>query len=330
MKQKGSRRKISIVLRWVLWVLLAQFILVNISAALYAYKLTHFYTDGVARTPARNSNIFVKTWRLFTGPRFGKSVISDRPVADHRTIRLETKSGLSISAWYIPADSVARGTVILVHGITANKSYLLPEASEFRIMGYNVLLLDLRAHGDSEGQTTTLGVKETEECKAAYDFLVNQGEKNIFLYGSSLGAVVVAKAVAEHNLQPSGIMLDMPFGSLQTHLQARARLLGFSGFPEKPFGFLVTAWISMERGFNGFKHRTADYTSQLKGPLLMQWGAQDPVVLKKETDRIFNNIGSDLKKLVVYEEAGHESLLEKDPARWRAEMRAFLSVFHQG
>lgn len=54
--------------RWIFWVLLVQFILINVSAALYAYKLTHFYTDPSVRQPVRNRNILDKTWRLFPVP----------------------------------------------------------------------------------------------------------------------------------------------------------------------------------------------------------------------------------------------------------------------
>jgi alpha-beta hydrolase superfamily lysophospholipase len=139
-----------------------------------------------------------------------------------------------------------------------------------------------------------------------------------------MGAVVVSKAIAAYDLKPSGVILEMPFASLQTHLRARARLLGFGGVGEKPFGFLVTLWIGLERGFNGFKDQTSRYVSKMSCPVLMQWGDADNIVLNSETDRIYHAIASPQKKLVIYENAGHESLLQKDPARWRMEVEGFL------
>lgn len=312
--------------RWIGWVILVQVALINISAALYAYKFTHVVDDPALRNAKPTKNILVKTWRLFSGPRQPKSVIAERPVFSTDTITLETTKGIPIEAWFCRADSAAKGTVILFHGIGANKGMLLNEAYEFRNGGYNVMLVDFRAHGNSGGNTTTIGTRETEEVKLAWDYIVQQGEKNIFLFGNSMGAVVVAGAVAKYNLKPAGIMLEMPFASLQTHLKARARGMGFSNFGEKPFGFFVTLWFGIETGFNGFKQNTVVYAAKINCPVLMQWGAIDTYVLKSETDKIFSAIASANKKLVVYDHAGHGSLLQSDPIKWGIETERFLQT----
>lgn len=325
--EKGKLRlKLPSYVRWILWVLLVQFVLINISAALYAYKLTHVSLDPALRNAKHSKNIFVKTWRLFTGPRQPKSVITEMPTFSFDTVKLETKSGIKIDCWYGKTDSAAKGTVILFHGITANKSMILSESYEFRYQGYNVMMVDFRAHGNSEGQTTTIGIRESEEVKLAYDFITAKGEKNIFLWGNSMGAVVVAKAIADYDLKPAGAILEMPFASLQSHLQARARALGFQGLPEKPFGFFVTWWMGIERGFNGFKHKTASYAAKVNCPVLMQWGALDNYVQKNETDKVYAAIASANKKLVIYERAGHESLAQNDPVKWRIETGIFLNT----
>ena len=135
------------ILKWIGWVVLAQFILLNISAAFHGYKLTHFYKNTVnTSSKVSSGNIFSKTWKLFAGPRITKSVIRELPQFEFETIQLKTRNNLNIEAWYSSVDS-AKGTVILFHGISSNKSFLIPEASEFRNSGFNVMLVDLRAHG---------------------------------------------------------------------------------------------------------------------------------------------------------------------------------------
>lgn len=324
MERKKSGFSIPVYLKWIGWVLLVQFILINISASFYAYKLTHVYDDPSLRNAAPSRNIITKTWRLFTGPRQARSIVTETPTFPYDTVRLKTAKGLLIDAWYSRADSASLGTVILFHGIMANKSMVLAEAGEFRYLGYDVMLVDFRAHGNSEGNTTTMGIRETEEIKLAYDYASSLKPSQIYLWGNSMGAVVVAKAVSEHGLKPAGVILEMPFGSMQSHLQARARALGFQGFPEKPFGFFVSWWIGVERGIKSFKHRTATYVAELNCPVLMQWGARDMYVLRSETDNIFEAITSSQKKLVVYEDASHESLLQNDPVKWRTEIESFL------
>ena len=322
-------KKRSGLFKWILWVLAVQFLLINISAAFYAYRLTHFYGDGFEREPMAAKNILVRTWRLFTGPRYQKPVIGASPVFPYDTVMLKTSKGIYLDAWYAPADSFSKGTVIIFHGISTTKSSLLAEAGEFRYQGYNVMMVDFRAHGNSGGRTTTIGIREAEDVELAFSYIKERGEKNIFLYGSSMGAVAVMKAVADAKLRPSGLLLEMPFESMQTHLQARARLEGFSGFAEKPFGFLVTAWISMERRSNGFRHRTPVYGTAISCPVLLQWGKQDRIVTGNETTRIFNAIASADKKLVIYDNAGHGSLLQFESAKWQENVGQFLAA-HAG
>ncbi|MBC7872933.1 MAG: alpha/beta hydrolase, partial [Ferruginibacter sp.] len=299
MKKGKLSFKLPAYVRWIGWVLLVQFILINISAALYAYKFTHVYDDPSLRNAKPAGNVFVKTWRLFAGPRQPRSIISESPTFPFDTVTLKTGKGIFIDAWYGKTDSAAKGTVILFHGIAGNKGMLLAEAYEFRYLGYNVLLVDYRAHGNSGGQTTTIGIREPEEVKLAYDFIGGKGETRIFLYGISMGAVVVSKAIADYDLKPAGTILEMPFASLQTHLQARARPNGFQGLPEKPFGFFVTWWMGIERGFNGFRHKTYSYVKKMNGPVLLQWGSLDSYVSARESDKVYKAIASPQKKLVV-------------------------------
>lgn len=308
---------------WTFWVLLVQFILVNISAAFYAYKITHLYTAPADMPPSHSSrNIFTKTWRLFTGPKFYREALTDTPGFVYSTVTLKTKKDLLIEAWYGKADSVSKGTVILFHGLSRNKNFVLDEAVAFRQMGYSVMLIDTRSHGNSTGDYTTIGYRESEEVKLCYDYISNNGEKNIFLWGTSMGAVEILKAVSEYQLHPAGIIIEMPFLSLQSHLKGRARILGF---PEQPFGFLTSFWIGAERGFNGWGFETTRYAKNVNCPVLMQYGEKDELVLKYETDAVYEAIASPRKKLVMYENANHEYFLKRDPVTWKKEVSDFLN-----
>ncbi len=321
MEQKPLKKRASSILRWIGWVLLVQFVLINISASLYAYKLTHFYNDP----PDDNSssNVFTKSWKLFTGPRYAKSAITDVPAFQYDTISLQTKKGIRIDTWFGRTDSLPKGSVILFHGLTVSRSSLIDEANEFRYEGYNIMMVDFRAHGNSGGNTTTIGSRESEEVKLAFDYLQTKGEKNIFLYGSSMGAVAICKAVSQYQLKPAGVILDMPFQSLQGYLKGKARILGF---PKQPFAFLTTFWISVERGFNGFQHTTTRYAQNIHCPVLFQWGSLDNLVLRDDINNIYEAIASTKKKLVIYEGAQHESFLRKDPLKWRIEVERFLAM----
>src|SRR5215208_5493819 len=222
--QKTRTKKLRYYLKWALWVLLVQIVLVNVSASIYAYKFTHFYDSPV---PAQSSqNIFNKTWRLFAGPRFYKLAQEKEPLFPCKNISFRTPDNIPIDAWYSTVDS-AKGCIIFFHGIAGNKTCVEKEAAMFRVWGYNVLLVDFRGHGKSGGNTTTFGVKETEEVQKAFEFARVKGNKKVILYGVSFGASVCIKAVSENKFQPAAVIADMPFGTLHNHFQSRARTLGF-------------------------------------------------------------------------------------------------------
>lgn len=326
MKNPKIKKRWRRIFTWAAWVLLAQFVLVNVSAALYAHKLTHLYkADKDTWTRPVSNNIFAKTWRLFTGPKFYRQEMADTPAFDHNNIRLKTQNGIAIEAWYAGADSTARGTVLLFHGLMGHKAQLIHEAVEFRNLGYNIMLVDLRAHGNSGGNITTMGYREAEEVKLAYNYISQKGEKNIFLWGASMGAVAMIKAISDYGLAPRGIIIEMPFLSLQSHLKARARLLGF---PEQPFGFFTSFWIGVEKGFNGWRFQTTRYAKKVQCPVLMQYGKKDKLVLPAETEAIFEAIASKNKKLELYDHAGHTQLLQNDPVTWRKEVEVFVQSCH--
>src|SRR6185436_15695857 len=177
LKNKKANTAIIRILKWIARVLVAQLILINISAAFHAYRLTHYYNDDKIRNQqSSKGKFFLRTWRMMTGKKLAKSLIQYYPGIPYDTIQLTTSNRLKLEAWYLKADS-AKGTVILFHGLNSNKGNVLGEAFEFLSLGYNTMLVDIRAHGNSEGMVNTIGDKESEEVKIAYDYVSKKGEK---------------------------------------------------------------------------------------------------------------------------------------------------------
>src|SRR5687768_1925580 len=315
---RTTKQKLRQYILWVVWILIIQIVLANISAAIYAYKFTHFFTNPPPYKPTKN--ILAKTWKLFTGPRIYKLATDSTIPSEYEIIKLRTNNNLSIEGWYGSVDT-PKGCIVFFHGITNNKSVLLEEANQFRSWGYNVLLIDFRAHGNSEGAKSSFGYKETDEVEKAFQYARLKGNKNIILYGSSLGSVVIMKAIAENKIAPAAIIADMPFGSLRHHLRARASEMGF---PSEPFAFLVTLWIGIENGYNGFNHQAYNYAKKINCPVLLQCGDRDMYVSEKEIKRIYKNLEVAHKKLVIYPGANHQSFLQYDPIFWQKNITGFL------
>lgn len=297
------------------------FVLINIIVAFHAYKFTHFYnSEEITIKKNGEKSAWDKTKEILFGINAIKQQNTNASDSTYKTIVLTTKDSIKLEGWYVAANS-AIGTVCLFHGHGGKKSGTNAEAEIFHKLGYNTFQLDFRAHGNSGGNTCTIGYDESEDVKLAYDYIKAKGEKNIVLWGISMGASTIAKAVKDYGISPEKIILEMPFGTIQDAAAGRLKMMGL---PAQPLATLITFWGGTEHGFWAFGMKPQEYAASIKCPVLLQWGRNDPRVSKSEEDILFNNISTSYKKFVIYETAGHESLCKKETTKWEAETAAFL------
>lgn len=298
---------------------LTVFILLNIITAFQAYKFTHFYDAGEI-TVKQDKNGWDKTGEILFGINVEKKPNTILADTTFETVYLVTKDNIKLQAWHLKTDSVAKGTVVMFHGHGSTKSAIIKESEAFRKMGYNTFLLDFRAHGSSGGNTTTIGYYEAEDVELAYNYIKNRGEKNMVLWGISMGAATITKAVNDYALQPNKIILEMPFGSIVKAAEGRIKMMQLPG---EPLATLITFWGGAEHGFWAFNMKPVEFAKKINCPVLLQWGKNDPRVSRGEIDMIYANITAP-KKLVVYNNAGHESLCKNENDKWMAEVQSFL------
>lgn len=308
-------------LRSLLKTILVLFVLVNIITAFHAYKFTHIYDRNEVIIKSSDQKT---TWDKTSDILFGAKAVklqNGEPDTVYTPVTLTTKDSIKLDAWYFKTTRPPLGTVILFHGHLSKKSSVLDESIGFRQLGYNTLLVDLRAHGSSGGNTCTVGYLEGEDVKLAYDYVKNTGEKNIVLWGISMGAAAVTKAMNDYPLQPSKIILEMPFASILQAAEGRIKMMGLPG---EPLAALVAFWGSVEQGIWVYDMKPAEFAKKITVPTLLQWGKNDPRVLQNETDQVYQSLAGK-KQLVVYENAAHESLCDKEHEKWMASVSAFLN-----
>ena len=139
--------------------------------------------------------------------------------APFETIRFPAVDGTPLEAWWIPAarnrytdgrgsPKGDRDTVMLCHGFGADKASDLFLARDLVANGYNVLAVDLRAHGRSGGQFTGFGGVEGRDVLGAVRWLrANRGGHcdRILGLGEGLGAVALIEAAADPGLDGQAI-----------------------------------------------------------------------------------------------------------------------------
>lgn len=300
-----------------LWIIAVVFILMNIIALFHSYKFTHFSDKVHTKTDANTLTAAQKAGVALFGIDNPRPVNTDKPSQPYQTITIQ--SNKKIECWSIRTPN-AKGTVILFHGYGGDKSQMIDKSDAFIAMGYSTFLVDFMGSGGSEGDVTTIGFFEAQEVKSCYDYLTKKGEKNIHLFGTSMGAAAILKALYDYKFTPASVIIECPFGSMYKTVSARFRSMGAPTFPMA--GMLVF-WGGMQNGFWAFNHNPEDYAARVTCPVLLMYGEKDNRVSREEIDIIYGNLKGK-KELVTFPQAGHENYLKKYKAHWTAGVKGFM------
>lgn len=150
--------------------------------------------------------------------------------ATHETVRLRTSDGLALAAWFVPPPEGRAGacwTIVVVHTLGRTRQDMLGLALPLWRKGFALLLLDLRGHGESEGDYFTFGYHEWRDVAAAIDHLAERGdgsgERVAVLGASAGGAVAIAAAARDGRIR--ALVSIAAFADLDRMAARRARWL---------------------------------------------------------------------------------------------------------
>lgn len=197
-----------------------------------------------------------------------------------RDVTLISSDDLKLSAWLIlPETPLDKNPAILfVHGIDGNRLQFIEETQWLVQQGYAVLLFDLRNHGSSEGTLTTMGLREVNDVKAAFAYLVAQPEidaDNITLFGHSMGGTTAILAMAELP-QIKALIVDTAYTSLIDVVND-----GVGNIIGTPFvlGDVVMFMTGLLTGENLYAVRPIDVIAAIAPrPIFMIHGTHDPTI----------------------------------------------------
>jgi alpha-beta hydrolase superfamily lysophospholipase len=200
-----------------------------------------------------------------------------------------------------------------MHGYRGSRLTMLKHALVLNMQGFTVLSFDFQAHGRSGGKRVTLGWLERRDAEAAMLYMrtMYPAEKLGIVAVSMGGAAAVvgqAKKIA------SAMVLEQVYPRLD-----RAVLNRFG--PVLGHAFLVQ--VPLRLGFRPSSLAPIDCIKDYAKPLLLLAGSADTGTPPSETQALFAAANAP-KELVVFDGAGHECLLEKDPALWLSKVLPFL------
>jgi len=253
--------------------------------------------------------------------RAGKDAYPEDYSLPYELLSTRTSDGLTLRGWLI-SHNPNRGTVMYLHGVGDCKSQGLRVAKLLSDNGYQVVLMDSRAHGESDGDFCTYGYLERDDFRKVIDELERQGRMNgpLALMGISMGAAIALQTAA---LEPRvrGVISEASFVDLKTalleyqyqYVRLRSRLL---------------RWIVIRRAeqvgrFSVEEVSPVRAVKQIRVPLLFIHGLEDRRVAHEESEQLFANCECP-KELFLVPGAHHTDVWKVVGKKYEEKLLGFL------
>ena len=238
-------------------------------------------------------------------------------------VTITSRDGLTLSGrYYHTADGAP-----LAIGFHGYKSCWLTDfcggADVAFQMGQNVLLVDERAHGKSQGRTITFGIKERQDLLCWLEYALDRfgHDIKILLYGVSMGGATVLMASGmdlPDNVQ--GIIADSPYSSPLDIILEVGRQRNYPVNLIKPF---VILGAKIYGGFDVRETSGAEAVKQAKVPIMIIHGEGDTFV-PVEMSRLMQESNPDLITLHTFPDAYHVLSYMVDTPRYRKLVKEFM------
>ena len=255
----------------------------------------------------------------------------DRFLKEHNAqpVNLKSEDGLMLYGDYIPAKN-PKGTILLAHGYRSNKCLEFGEVLQFyHNKGLNILVVDQRAHGKSQGKFITFGVKECRDMQGWIRYHnENIGQYPIILSGLSMGAstmLYLADADLPDNVR--GIIADCGFTSPKEIIATVYRRT--IHMPAGPSLWAADLFSRLLAGFSLTEKDTTKSLASSRLPVLMVHGVADAFVPCDMTRRGYDACTSK-KTLLLVEGAEHGVSFLVDRARYTHLVTEFLKENLEG
>jgi len=226
------------------------------------------------------------------------SIPSD--IKDAREVSFPSKSRATLSGWLFEAKQ-GKGGVLLLHGVRSNRLQMLNRAKFLQETGYDVLLFDFQAHGESTGEQITFGHLEALDAESAFDYLQDRlCNPTVGVIGVSLGGA--SALLGKVKLKAKVLILESVYPSIEEAIDDRMK--NYFGSVGTYFSPLLTWQLKPRLEITVDDLKPIDKLKKVKGAVLIVGGTEDKRTRVEETKKMFE-MAKEPKELWLVEGKGH-------------------------
>lgn len=195
------------------------------------------------------------------------------------TLWLKTTDGFRIYTLEVKPEGEVKGAVICLSGIeNPSVTAFYGHAREFRKLGLTTLMLDVRGHGESDGDRICLAYHETSDVKAVTEYIKKAySDIPVIVMGVSMGGAIAIRSIGE-NEDIDALVSMSAFSSLQDFIGYQfGRFI--SPVLAAPAKLSTALYAGIKFDCNGFKDTPLEAISKLNGrPALLMHSRKDSQV----------------------------------------------------
>ena len=256
-----------------------------------------------------------------------EKMIRDTLSIPYEDVFITSFDGLRLHAKFYAASERKAPVQIMFHGYksSAERDFCggLREGIDG---GFNVLLVDQRAHGESEGKYLTFGVNERFDCLSWASYAAERfgNDVKIYLYGISMGAATVLMAsTLPLPKSVSGIVADCGYTSPKAII---CSVLRDHHVPAAPVYAVARLGARLFCGFDLYSASAPDALSRSHIPVLFIHGDDDSFVPCRMSRENFEASAAEHKKLLIVHNAGHGLSYMLDRPAYLSALHSFLEA----
>lgn len=202
----------------------------------------------------------------------------------HETVEFRGPSGNVVHGWFVPAASDARGTIVLMHGVRANRLSMVGRAEILHRAGYAVVLFDFQAHGESPGDHITMGWLESGDARAAVAYARSRAPGQfVGAIGVSLGGA--AALLGAEPLAVDALVLEAVYPDIEAATANRLSMR-FGG-PGRVLAPLLLLQLKPRLGIGPSDLTPISALSRVHVPVLIIAGGADRHTTPADSARLF-------------------------------------------
>ncbi len=253
---------------------------------------------------------------------------------DYEDVEVLTPDGVRLRGWFI--DKGSDKTVLAIHGYTSSKwdeTYMKPVIDILARNGYNVAAFDLRAHGESGGDRTTLGKREAADMKAVIEWLKREKPgkaRKVGAIGYSMGGAVTIMLASEPGLLDAAVA-DSPYiDIMRSGKRWVRRVKGVLGALLRLAYPLIVRFTSSKAGVRPEELNMMRYADRVRAPMLLIAGERDDLVTVDEVREFYEAVRRTNPNIELWvTDSAHVRTVEDRPREYEERIISFLKK-HMG